>query len=323
MRIRQYLKYLKLKQLPQRISYYLKSNPFLSPIIWSILLIGFIFFLFVWVPYKQIERKILLLKVNITQTRDGFQELKSLLNVLTQKPYSLNQAGIAYRLRTQTEASDRIIKMLGEINGVLQTEEKELNQNFNALIFYPNFSKNIKKEINTELSVDKGKLKDLESAIKGHFAVNQALLNLMVFDPDAYFDKPLRLYEEKELAQKLNSLNESIGKTEVALSELNPENDKRIKPVLEWIRKQHQKVIDIISAASQGDFQKAEIIKERFASNLKSIQRIIPQSPTLLINEIEEENLKILDDLLKTQENLLKNINTVQNKYFSIQNSKF
>lgn len=307
----------KVKQLITRAVQYLKGRPLLNSVIWAALIVGFIFFIFVWVPYKQNERQIKFLEQQATQTKNGLQEFKNLFSIVTSKPRSLNQAGIAYYLRNQTEATTRMLEMINDISPAISQEKEKINQ-LPALIFYPDFSNKIKSSLNFEISIDKEQLDELKKILQTQKTISQALLNLMVFDPNTFFDKPLPLYEKNELSKKIITLNESIGKTENSLDNLEKQStNQKISMAKNLIKSQHSKVISILNSVNQGNLTKAEKMKNELAYSLTITQKNLgKQNSYLLYQEIDEEHLKLINELIEKHDMMLNKINEIQDKYF-------
>lgn len=293
-----------------------KNRPLLRSIAWTTVLLGLLFFIFAWVPYKQQERQLKLLEQKAVQITGGFQEARNLLSVIISEPSSLNQAGVTYRLRNQTEASSRIIKMIDGIPLAVREEKKEIDS-LPALIFYPGFSKKIKKELDFEIDINEEKMQELKNIIQTNLEINKALLNISIFDLDTYLDRPLSRYDKRELTKKLNSLNESIGATELSISRLDNSLDKRVNKVLAIVKSEHKKVLSIISAVAANNYQKAESDKNELYTSLASIRISLGSwNANLLENSLDEEYLQMLDRIIKTQNSLIENIKEIQEKYF-------
>lgn len=314
MRFLNHLTYI--KQFFHHAASYIKGSPLLSRVVVATFLIGFLFFIFAWVPYKQTERNLTFLKKDITETKNGIQELNGLLSLLTGNPRSLNDAGITYRFRSNTEASLRATKIIGDIPAAINKERGGIANSVSFLLFYPGFSKKIKNSLDVEIYPDEQKLKELTTILEAQKSINQALLNLIVFDPDTFFSGLLSS-NNKRVPQKLYNLNESIGKTESSLSNLDSSVDKRLETVLEFVKYQHEKIIAVIDGVASGNITKAETSKNQLASQLSTIQLSLGSwNSDLLQNDIDKEYLDFISDLLLKHGNLINNIDEIQDKYF-------
>ena len=288
----------------------------LKHFVFTAFLVGFLFFVFAWVPYKKEERQLKLLEQHAAQTQSGLQEFRNLLGVVARKPSSLNQAGIAYHLRSQTEAASRMLEMIDEIS-IVVTQEKEQIENLPALIFYPNFSKEIKARLNFETPNNEEQIGELKTILRTHKTISQALLNLIAFDPDVFFDKPFSSYDSKEIIKKINSLSESMGKTKISLAALDPTTDEKVNKVLALVESEHQRIISMIDAINEKNYREADRLKSGLAASLTTTRGSLDDKNIgLLKSEIDEKYFQLIDQLLGLQVDLLQDIDQIQEEYF-------
>lgn len=284
-----------------------KKRPLIHAIIWSTLMVGLLFFTFVWVPYKQNERQLTIIKQRITDSRNGLEELKALMAVVTQEPTSFNDAGVAYRLRTQTDAASRAIKIIDDIPRTL-TEEKELLTTTHALILYPSFTKTLKENITLDITVDADVLTSLKNEIDMHKKVNQAVLNLIVFDPETYF------VETENLFTKLDALKKTIANTLDSLTVVYAQNgDTRVEKAKDLIEPLHATLIDALDALSLDNTHEAEAFKDAFIIRTTNAQKSLksPTNTALLSNTISESSTRFIDDLLERISRVNTNSNSI------------
>jgi len=300
--------------LAQIIRGHFAQRSFFNLLIALALVFGFVFFVFSWVPYKQAERQLSIVRRQATLGQSSLREFQNMMSTLAQSSRSWNRLDVAYRLYGPKGIINTMLQAL-QSDSLTTLPKNNLDQpRLQASIFYPWLNKKVRSDFQLHNSVTKDELNELTVTLTNQQIAGQALINLMVFDPAKHLDSLLAAKDERALATKLNSINEAVGQSELALTSIIA-NDKSVKKILEAVKFQHQQIISTLDLVAQGNYTEAQKTKNQMVVSLENFRKEFERLELPFLAQTKR-HLTVIDQLAQDYEKLLKKITAFQEGYF-------
>ena len=291
------------------------NHPFSHRVILAAVILGTIFIVFAWVPYKINERFVRLREKQSAELSGQIQILQALAEAIIAKSIPDDLNSLIQRIRNQSKILIDMSAVLNEVrNAYLAGSNQSGDQIQNK--FFLSFSDKIKRELDIKPPFDQKTFDNFNASINRERVLNTALMNLAIFRPESYFGKPLAEYEAGELRQKLIALNEAMGQSELNLNQIAG-NSPRARAISQTVKSEHSRLLGIIDKTGTGSSPKAQKDIASWSDELARFRNSLSGYNGYLIRvSLTREDYEFMDSLLGWQKDLRAKIKQLKSKYF-------